>query len=152
MLSQPISAGHNSCIRTFGARNWSGSNKAAIALNTLLFVWFPLVSGTSTLKGNVSSSAFHRTPNVLWARRSSSWIWRLANLSTYGTSFNTDGSDNHFLRLKPALRKTTDGSLCRTWASWVIIIIIIYQIYIAHVSMELCSHAHYNNELNTTHI
>jgi hypothetical protein len=50
------------------------------------------------------------------------------------------------------LRKTTDGSLCRTWASWVIIIIIIYQIYIAHVSMELCSHAHYNNELNTTHI
>lgn len=88
----------------------------AIALNTLLFVRFPLISGMSTLNVN-TSSAFHNTP----ARRFSSSIWRLADFSSNGTFFKTAGLlDDYFLRLNPPLRWPSDSSLSRGWVSWVV--------------------------------
>ena len=121
--SQSTPAIHISCIRTFaltvnGAKNWSGSNRLAIAQSTFRLVCaLLLMSGCCTWKVKTSLSASHMTPRVLVFGKISLSKSMVGSQSSFGMSSITTGSlEDHYLNLKPATAKRVDSWRRRCWA------------------------------------
>lgn len=121
--SQSTPAIHTSCIRIFaltvnGAKNWSGSNRPAMALSTFRLVGTLLTLGGSTWKVKTSLLASHMTLRVLVLGNSSSLISRVDSRSSKTVTIGS--FEDHFLNLNPARANSSD-SWCRScWALWVV--------------------------------
>ena len=114
--SQSIPAIHTSCRRTFtltinGAKNWSGSNRLAMALSTFRLVGgLLLTSGCCTWKVKTSLSASHITPRVLVFGKLSLSNSKVGSQSSFGiSSITTSTLEDHFLNLKPAMANGVDS-------------------------------------------